>query len=647
MRNKGTILAVDDYQPNLLLIVDMLTIEGYNVLQADSGKQALAVLENNIPDLILLDVMMPEMSGIELCKTIKQNNEWCNIPVVFLTAAVSIDDRVAGLNAGAVDYILKPFQIEEFLVRVSTYIQLSKLKSEQKILKGTIIENEQLLNEIGQLARIGGWKIEYPSQKYTWTKEVYRIHEVSEDYIPTLESAINFYTENSIPILTKLLDDARFLKKPFEVELEMITAKGNHRFVKIVGNIKLNEIGETAVVYGSFQNITKRKLANMALLHAAEEWQLTFDSSPDAISIIDTSHKIIRCNQAMKELTRSRNGDLIQKKCFEKIHGTNCPIENCPLDKALISKKREILEIHQNNFWYEVIVDPIIDDKNEIIHLNHIIRNITDRKKAEKQIMQLNKTLKKKNAELEQLVYLTSHDLRSPLVNIQGFSDELVTNCKNLIELLPGLIDKNTDFEKIKQIILNEVPEALFYIKQSCVKMDILIEGLLKVSRLGRLKLDIVPVSMNKLVADVLAFHEYKIKTNEIIVKVGDLPECMADEKSLNQVVSNLIDNAIKFMPANKEKQICISGFTENGQSIYCFADNGKGIKKAQIENVFVIFQKEDQESQGEGLGLTIAAKIIEKHNGKIWVESQENNGSSFFIKLNRQEDLIDDLKMK
>jgi response regulator RpfG family c-di-GMP phosphodiesterase len=126
MSDKATVLAVDDTPESLALLVDVLTAAGYEVRPADSGELALAAVAANLPDLILLDVRMPGMDGLEVCRRIKARDETRHIPILLISAFADVQEAVDGLQAGAVDYIVKPFQIEELLTRVKTHLALSR-----------------------------------------------------------------------------------------------------------------------------------------------------------------------------------------------------------------------------------------------------------------------------------------------------------------------------------------------------------------------------------------------------------------------------------------------------------------------------------------------------------------------------------------
>jgi len=266
---------------------------------------------------------------------------------------------------------------------------------------------------------------------------------------------------------------------------------------------------------------------------------------------------------------------------------------------------------------------------------NGWVRDITDRKVAEEELRRLNDALSRKNKELEEVVYVSSHDLRSPLVNIQGFTKELGNSIKELFSIIQNKKVPKDLRKKAMPIIEEDIPESMQYILSSIFTMDSLLTGLLNLSRLERATVKIKKLNMNKLITNVINTFEFHIKKGNAKLEIRDLPPCMGDEMQINQVFSNLIDNALKYLDPNRQLIINISGYKSMDQSIYCVEDNGIGIAPEHQEKIFDIFQQLDpKESHGEGLGLTIVRQIMDKHNGKIWLESEVGKGSKFYVSL-------------
>ena len=142
-------------------------------------------------------------------------------------------------------------------------------------------------------------------------------------------------------------------------------------------------------------------------------------------------------------------------------------------------------------------------------------------------------------------------------------------------------------------------------------------------------------MNMNKMLADVARSMEYQIKEASVTLKIKRLPPCSGDASQINQVFSNLLDNAIKYLDDSRPGVIRISGEIKDNHSVYCVEDNGTGIATAYQDKIFEMFhQLEPEKRSGEGLGLTIVRRILDRHNGKIWVESEPAKGSKFYVSL-------------
>jgi len=262
-------------------------------------------------------------------------------------------------------------------------------------------------------------------------------------------------------------------------------------------------------------------------------------------------------------------------------------------------------------------------------------RELEERKLAEQERESLLTKLSEKNKELEQIIHITSHDLRSPLVNIQGFTRELDESFKQVYQIFDSKAVPSAVRKKLAPILDEDIPHAFQYILASSSKMDSLLSSLLRLSRLGRDILNIRRLDMNKLMSQVVSSFKFQIREAGVTVKVEELPPCHGDETQLNQVFSNLLDNALKFFDPDKSGRIRISGKAEKGQVTYCIEDNGIGIADKDRERIFEIFCRlNPAASAGEGLGLAIVRKILDRHGGKVWVESEPGKGSRFFVSL-------------
>lgn len=286
-------------------------------------------------------------------------------------------------------------------------------------------------------------------------------------------------------------------------------------------------------------------------------------------------------------------------------------------------------------YWVDTTIYPFLNEKGQPVQYVAIRTDITQRKADEMALQRFAADVAEKNKELEIIVYTVSHDLRSPLVNVQGFGKQLQRACDKIAQSLTAAGDGAVPVAALKQTVETAIPQALRFINAGVNKMEMLLAGLLRYSRLGRVVLTIQPLTMDALMAEIVAAMKFQIDEAKAEVVVEALPMCRADREQTNQVFANLIDNALKYRAPGRPLRIKVSGHVENGQAIFAVADNGVGIAAQHQPKIFEIFHRLNPDTTaGEGLGLTIAQRVLERQNGKIWVESKEDEGSTFYVSL-------------
>lgn len=316
---------------------------------------------------------------------------------------------------------------------------------------------------------------------------------------------------------------------------------------------------------------------------------------------------------------------------FNQLQRWHIDILDLPEASLVLNEPESFYYRHRKLIWATITIVIV-----ESVLIVALFVTIASRKQAEAEREKLLKKLETKNEELQSIVYISSHDLKTPLVNINGFSNLL----KEHSDQLKVLIEKQNLSDDVKKeiasLIDKDIHQDLDIISTSIYRIERLIDGLLKVSMIGVSEVNFRKIDMNKMVSEILAIVKYQTDENNTEINIAELPSCHADEDMLRQVFTNLVDNAIKYFKPKQKGLINITGHTKDGRSIYCVEDNGIGIRKDYQDKVFDIYYRLDPNSpvEGEGLGLTIIRRILDLHDGNIWVESEENKGSKFFVSL-------------
>ncbi len=241
------------------------------------------------------------------------------------------------------------------------------------------------------------------------------------------------------------------------------------------------------------------------------------------------------------------------------------------------------------------------------------------------------------NEEIQRFAYIVSHDLRAPLVNIMGFTSELEAIGKTvrrqydtLVERAPDLLQNDT-----REAVKDELPEAIGFIRSSTAKMDRLINAILKLSREGRRELAPVHVNMTDLVTQVSASIRHQIDEADGEIIIEKLPPLETDQLAIDQIFSNVIENAVKYIDPSRPPRIEITGYAEGLQVHYTIADNGRGIETKDLERVFELFRRAGRQTvPGEGLGLAFVRAAVRRLGGGIAIESEPGVGTTLKLRF-------------
>ncbi|RYG94874.1 MAG: GHKL domain-containing protein, partial [Alphaproteobacteria bacterium] len=241
------------------------------------------------------------------------------------------------------------------------------------------------------------------------------------------------------------------------------------------------------------------------------------------------------------------------------------------------------------------------------------------------------------NEEIQRFAYIVSHDLRAPLVNVMGFTSELEGADKQLATFLdkveaerPDLVSQDAAFA-----VREDLPEAIGFIRSSTQKMDRLINAILALSRQGRRVLTPVELDMNVLLDEIAASLTTLAEDRDAEIVLQPLPAIRHDRIAVEQIFTNLIENALKYLRPGVPGRIVVSGRQDGDRAIFEVEDNGRGIKEGDHERIFELFRRSgEQDQRGEGIGLANVRALAYRLGGTVEVRSQFSEGSVFTVTL-------------
>ncbi|HEX5807448.1 MAG TPA: PAS domain S-box protein [Anaerolineales bacterium] len=372
-------------------------------------------------------------------------------------------------------------------------------------------------------------------------------------------------------------------------------------------------------LWGTQLDITALKTAEEALRHSEARTRALLDAIPDMI------FEFTRDGTIRQFVSSSGSRPLIPPDQFvgRKI-GDVLP---SVADQTMFAITRVLESGHVHAFEYQLAesdekktfearFSPLSPDT-----VLAIVRDVSLQKWILGEREQLINELESKNAELERFTYTVSHDLKSPLITIKGFLGFLRQDAKS-----GNHVRFESDIQRISD---------------AADKMQQLLNELLELSRIGRLVNQAEVINANEMIAEVLELLHGRIHAANIRVTVEEnLPQMYGDRPRLFEVLQNLVDNAAKFMGDQPDPSIEIgtAGKTENGTPVFFIRDNGIGIDPRYKNRIFGLFDKLDARTDGTGIGLALAKRIIEFHRGRIWVESEPGKGATFFFSLPQAE---------
>lgn len=518
------ILIVDDNPDMLEASAKIVFKAGYKILKAKNGKECLEMIDEFVPDLILLDVDLPDINGIEICKIIKNNPEKYGIIFIILISAslVSSDVQAEGLESGADNYIARPVPNRELLARVESMIRIKN--------------TEEALRQSKEETRV-------------LTLDNENLHKI----VIESEQWFKFLAESIPQIVWTANPDGYidyFSKNWYEYSGMTYEQTKNNGWDPIVHPDDLQK--------------------------SSEKWKESISSGE--------VHEI--------EFRLKKSSD----ESYRWYLGRAVPFRD---------ENGQIIK------WFGTCTDI----HNQIETQNRI-QNLLDLEKKSRQELEYHRNeLERSNSDLENFAYIASHDLQEPLRMVTSYTQILAKRYK-------GKLDEDAD-------------EFINFAIDGAVRMKALINDLLNYSRVARIELKFKPVNLNSIIDEVMKNLHLAVEENHTKVLYGDFPTVNADPTQMKQLFQNLISNAIKF--SNNENPVVEISFERKDDNwLFRISDNGIGIEDNNLERIFLIFKRlhTKEEYPGTGIGLALCKKIISRHRGDLWVESELGTGSTFYFTL-------------
>jgi len=445
------------------------------------------------------------------------------------------------------------------------------------------------------------------------------------------------YPEDA-PGVEKAFQDALKGGTPYNMDHRIVRQDdGEVRYVRAKGNLILNDSGQKVRMYGVAQDITDSKLAEEALRESEGKLTALFTSLTETVVMHELvlndageaiNYRIIDCNKVFTEITGIHKEDAIGKLASE-VYQTDPPPYLEKYAKVGLGGDPHEFTTYDPALDKHLMISVVSPQAGKFAT---ITTDISD-------MMQIQETIIAKNKEMENYLYVASHDLRTPLVNIQGFSQRLKKQADSIKNLF---VDKTLEPKTLHQLAIitdEDIPKTLSFVLSSIEKMDILINGLLQLSRTGRVEMNIQKIDMNELFAKIVQSLDFQIKEAQCEIHIDPLPECYGDAALLDQLFANIISNALKYSDSERALEITVDAKKTHNRVVYTIRDTGKGIAEKYLDKIWDVFYRIDPRSgkTGEGIGLSLVKRIAEKHKGKVWAESEENKGSVFHIELHNR----------
>lgn len=660
------VLLIEDNPGDARLIEEMLSeVDGtlFDMENVSRLSDGLTRIRKGGIDAVLLDLGLPDSAGLDTFG--KVQDQAPEVPIVVLTGLDDTELALEGVRMGAQDYLVKGRADGDLLARTLRYAierktAEARIKHLNSVLKAVRNVNQLIVTETEGESLIrkscdalvdargydAAW-LGFLGDDRTFDMVVgsgfredvshFSDRVAGGDHPPCIRDALAEGEKVLVLDTSRECGDCFFKDACLGKEAVVIRVEHAGRLfgllaVLLAHGVAVDEeekelLAEVAsdigiALHNSEMEETRKKMED-ALLESEKKYRILADNTVDCIWQMKLDFEFTYVNSPVLQLVGFTQEEWVGSPLSE--HCSPEDMKFClSLLEGLFKKDFEPNDVtfemqlfHKNGETVDVEISSTVlfDDDGNPVGLQGATRNITERKQAEEERGRLLKELEAKNAEMERFAYTVSHDLMSPLTTVHGFANLLFKHLeKNEIEMA-----KNN----------------LKYIERGINKMAQLLNDTLELSRIGRVANPSEDVSFGELASEALEQLTEQTKSCDVNILIGrDSPTVYVDRIKIVEVLVNLIGNSVNYMGEEPHPSIDIGYRTDDGETVFFVRDNGIGIDHTMHSKAFELFFKLDRHTKGTGAGLAIVKRIIEVHDGRVWIESEDGKGCTVCFTL-------------
>lgn len=509
---------------------------------------------------------------------------------------------------------------------------ITKIKETEEALK----KSGERLREAQRIGRMGAWEVDIPADRIEQTDEVTRILGRRGEDIDTTEKFIQAIFPEDRGLVTSSINDAVYAGRPYSVDFRIVRPDNEVRFVHAQGEVERDQSGRALRMRGTIQDVTELKIAANRLEESERKYRGLVENSIVAVFTTTLEGQFIYVNEAMVRIYEFGSAEELESENAVK------RFKNPPDRARMIGIVKDLGRVE--GFEFEGVTKKgnirniLIMGRLDKGLFSGMALDITERKRMENEVRRLNTELEERveertlelkktaedlsvaNREMETFTYSVAHDLRSPLRLIDGFSKVLLKQHGERLDR-----DGQDHLERIRGAVK---------------RMGALIDDLLNLSYVMRAEVSQGTVNLSGMAAAIITDMKKSDPERKAEVSVQEGLKAKGDERLIRMVLENLIGNAWKYSSKRDVARIEFgSAGSLDGTGVYYIRDNGIGFRMEEARSIFEPFHRlrSADEFPGTGVGLSTVRRIIERHSGRIWAESEPGKGSIFFFTLEKE----------